>query len=283
MSRKLSTQVSIALLVLTASFPSTGHSQSVRKKETANNASSPTEYPEMVLIPAGKFKMGSPKSERDRNEWEKQKELSVAEFYLGKYEVTFSQYKKFAEATGFKTERERDNDKSTWRNPTANKWTQGPKHPALCIDWQGASEYCKWLSKATGESYRLPTEVEWEYACRARTTTAFNVGKQLTTKDANFRNYNGSMEGIALLSAIPLGTKPVGSYKPNAFGLYDMHGNAFEWCSDLSVNEGYEASRGYHIIRGGSWNMSEASYCRSAYREPFEGGNEMMGFRVAKD
>jgi formylglycine-generating enzyme len=192
MSIKLSTKTAIALsFILLASVPSIVNSQAPIEKVTSNNVSA-NEYPEMVLIPAGKFKMGSPNSEPDRNKWEKQKVVSVAEFYLGKDEVTFSQYKKFAEATGFKTERERNNDQSTWRNPTENKWTQGPSHPALCIDWQGASEYCKWISKATGENYRLPTEVEWEYACRAGSTTAFNVGKKLTTKDANFRNYNGS-------------------------------------------------------------------------------------------
>jgi formylglycine-generating enzyme required for sulfatase activity len=268
----------LAILTLVGCDDRRSAIQDVRTKDMSDM------LPEMALIPAGTFVMGSPESEPDRHpEREPQRTESVKEFYLGKYEITVRQYEKFADATSFKTEREIERDRSTWQDPTGGKWTQTLDHPAICISWEAANEYCQWLSKETGDHYRLPTEIEWEYACRAGTTTAFHVGDTLSRSDANFANYNGALKGPAMFQAIPLGTTRVGSYKANAFGLFDMHGNAFEWCADLSVNEGYAASRGYHIIRGGAWTMTESGYCRSAYREPFEGGNEMMGFRVVRD
>ncbi|MEQ8784668.1 MAG: formylglycine-generating enzyme family protein [Pirellulaceae bacterium] len=219
----------------------------------SSNAGQTVAFPEMVRITAGTIQMGSPATEEGRDTDETMKEVALSkDFYLGKYEVTVGQFRRFVEDTGYRTEHEREGDDYDWRRPFKNL-RQGDDHPVLAVSWHDATAYCEWLSKQTGQSYRLPTESEWEYACRAGTTTAFNVGNTLTKQDANFANWEGSTEGLAALSATPLGTTSVGSYKPNAFGLYDMHGNVFEWCSDYYGDAvGDNSGERYHVVRGGS-------------------------------
>ena len=161
---------------------------------------------EMVLIPAGKFVMGSPASENSRGNFKTQHVVTLTKpFYIGKYEVTQEHWESVM----------RDNPSSG---------TKGLKLPVTNVSWNDCQEFIKKLNAKTNGSYRLPTEAEWEYACRAGTTSAYSYGAIVTRGDANIRGDS---------------TKAVGSYKPNAFGLYDMHGNVWELCEDW--NDDYPA------------------------------------------
>ena len=215
---------------------------------------------EMVLIPAGKFKMGSPASEKDRNEKETQHEVTLTKpFYMGKYEVTQEQW---FEIMG--------------ENPSREK---GRKLPVTNVSWEDCQEFIKKLNAKTDGGYRLPTESEWEYACRAGTTTAYSFGDKITPKDAN---YIGSEIG-----------KPVavGSYKPNAFGLYDMHGNVWECSEDwygnypagAVIDPKGPATGKYRVLRGGSFNYyvsSARSSCLFLNTPTFR--YNYVGFRLAR-
>jgi len=218
--------------------------------------------PIMVVIPGGSFLMGSPQNELDRKNNERQHEIKVDTFALGKYEVTFEEYDRFAKATGR-------------RNPPDEGWGRG-RHPVINVTWFDAVAYADWLSQQTGQPYRLPTETEWEYAARAGTTTPFYFGDTITTSQAN---YNGK--------------KPieVGKFSPNSWGLHDMHGNVSEWtCSayDASyqggekwcVCEDNDACR--RMLRGGAW-LNNLYWLRSAVRAmdfPAKKDNS-RGFRLA--
>ncbi|MFO1066374.1 MAG: formylglycine-generating enzyme family protein [Pirellulales bacterium] len=245
----------------------------------------PAPNPEMVLIKAGRFVMGSPANEPGRDSYESQREVTIEkDFLMGKYEVTVGQYRSFCAKTGFRTEHERDGDDYDWDHPLSHMH-QTDDHPVLAISWDDANAYCAWLSKETGDQYRLPTEVEWEYACRAGTTTAFNTGDTLAPSDAA---YHGALPAVGRKQKTDnslSGSVPVWQFKPNAFGLYDMHGNAFEWCADVFKEQEYTESLSgkYHTIRGGAWSMQDTTYCRSAHREGFLGGNGMTGFRIVKE
>ena len=212
---------------------------------------------EMVLIPAGKFEMGS-----SSRIVERQHEVTLTKsYYMGKYEVTQEQY-----------------EAVMGKNPSENK---GRMLPVNRVSWKDCQEFIKKLNDKTKGGYRLPTEAEWEYACRAGTTTAYSFGDKITPKDAN---YNDSRIG-----------KPVavGSYKPNAFGLYDMHGNVWEWCDDWygdypkgAVTDPKAAainSSLSRVLRGGSFGNIESA-ARSSYRYSGTTSNTLNGdgFRLAK-
>ena len=219
---------------------------------------------EMVLIPAGKFVMGSPKSEKGRQYNETQREVTLTKpFYIGKYEVTQEQY-----------------EAVMGENPST---TKGAKLPVTDVSWADCQRFIKKLNENTKGVFRLPTEAEWEYACRAGTTTAYSFGDSLTKSGAN---YGDGPSG---------NTKAVGSYKPNAFGLYDMHGNVFEWCEDRwgeysadAVTDpkgpapGWFTGR-YRVLRGGAFNYG-GSFARSSDRIGYEPSNrdDYYGFRLAK-
>jgi formylglycine-generating enzyme len=261
----------------------------------------------LVLIPAGKFQMGSPAAEDEREDMELRHEVTISKsFYMGVYEVTQAQ---FAKVVGDPQEGGKRNPLNRGARFNADRGG-GADHPMENVEWEHAVEFCKKLSalpdeKKAGRTYRLPTEAEWEYACRAGTTTPFHFGKSLSSKEANFNgNYphGGAAKGPYLRK-----TAKVGSYKPNAWGLYDMHGNVQEWCSDYYDPDYYKNSpkadplgpdkgvmptgyktrntpgvgQYYRVIRGGSW-LDEARACRSAYRframpnEPYQ----LIGFRV---
>jgi formylglycine-generating enzyme required for sulfatase activity len=227
---------------------------------------------EMVAIPGGTFMMGSPEDELERIENESpQHQVTVPSFSMAKYEVTQAQWKAVAALP--QVERELKPDPSSFK---------GDELPVENIFWDDAVEFCKRLSKATGKEYRLPSESEWEYACRAGTTTPFYFGETITTELVNYRgtdldigkvypgNYANGPKGEFRKK-----TTPVGSFPPNAFGLYDLYGNAWEWCAD-TYQESYSGAprdgsawilenSGSYVLRGGSWS-GLPFICRSASR-----------------
>ena len=235
---------------------------------------------EMVEIPGGSFTMGSPKDELKRsNDESPQHEVTVPSFYMGKHEVTQAQWKQVGALPQI--------ERKLKPNPS---YFKGDNLPVEQVSWYDAVEFCKRLSQATGKEYRLPSEAEWEYACRVGTTTPFYFGETTTTE---LVNYNGDYT----YADAPKGkyrrkTTAVGLFPPNAFGLYDMHGNIWEWCAD-TYQESYVGApddgsawtvdkRTRHILRGGSWLVNPLN-CRSAKRirlAPDVDGNN-FGFRCS--
>lgn len=229
---------------------------------------------ELVYIPAGTLTVGSPNSEKGRDPDESpQTEITLAPFWIGKYPITQAQY---AAMIG--------------ENPS---YFAGDDLPVESVSWNDAIKFCEAISQKLGQEFRLPSEAQWEYACRAGTTTPFAFGPTLTT---DVSNYNGSYT----YAQEPEGqfrnrTSPVGSFSPNAFGLYDMHGLVWEWCqddyqADLSqlpsdgspwVNE--EETNPRKSRRGGSWDGPPET-CRSANRlfNLAENSYNFIGFRVIK-
>ena len=216
---------------------------------------------EMVLIPAGKFKMGSPASEKGRRDDETQHEVTLTNlFYMGKYEVTQEQW-----------------EAVMGNNPSSI--TKGAKLPVTDVSWEDCQEFIKKLNAKTNGGYRLPTEAEWEFACRAGTSTAYSFGVSLTKVEAN---YGDGTDGRIKL---------VGSYKANAFGLYDMHGNVWEWCEDWMADypagavtdpKGPETGTS-RVLRSGSFGF-DASGARSSGRVDGTASarSNLIGFRLAR-
>jgi formylglycine-generating enzyme required for sulfatase activity len=235
---------------------------------------------EMVQIPKGTFLMGAAEGEDGAQDNESpQHSVTVPKFFLGKYQVTQAQWR--AVATGLpKIEHD--------LNPDPSKF-KGDTYPVEQVNWYEAVEFCQRLSQATGRDYRLPSEAEWEYACRAGTTTPFSFGELITTDVANYNGHH--TYGQSPKGDYRKQTTPVGSFSANGFGLYDMHGNVWEWCFDLWHDNyegaptngspwvtGKEKSR---LLRGGSW-YDYPGLCRSAYRywvtPDFR--DDSFGFRV---
>jgi uncharacterized protein (TIGR02996 family) len=248
-----------------------------------------------VLIPPGSFLMGSPPSERGRSKDEgPQHEVQITRpFYLGVFPVTQQEYQKVIGKNPSWFSRRGGGKQQVKDISTAEL----KRFPVEFVSWQEARTYLQKLSALpaevkAGRQYRLPAEAEWEYACRGSgsSSSPFHYGASLSSRQANF-NGNHPCGGAA--KGPNLGRPcPVGSYQPNGFGLYDMHGNVWEWCADW-YKAGYYAqspakdprgpSRGSdRVYRGGGWNCN-GRYCRSAFRdrdEPTIGGN-FLGFRVA--
>lgn len=229
----------------------------------------------MVFIPAGEFEMGSPLEELKRDDDEAQHRIKLTKpFYMGKFEVTQMQYRVIMTD-----------------NPSK---FDGDNLPVDNVNWYEAARFIKRLNDKTGLKFRLPSEAEWEYACRAGTTTAFNTG---TTIDSDFANYDATAPyADGIIGKELKRTNKVGSYPANAFGLYDMHGNVWEWCSDVYDKNYYkvtptfdptgpqEQEGGDRVIRGGAWN-EKAHKCRSAdrnNRSP-KANQPIIGFRVVLD
>ena len=231
----------------------------------------------MVVIPGGTFMMGSPDDEPERSDAEgPQHEVTVSTFCMGRYPITQAQYEA---VMGANPAADYDSDRFV-----------AADQPVVGVSWDQAVEFCQRLAQKTGRPYRLPSEAEWEYACRAGTTTPFYFGKTLTTEVANY-------DGNYTYGSGPQGeyrnkTTPVDHFGiANAFGLSDMHGNVWEWCQDAWHNnyedapsdgsawlEGGSSSR---VLRGGSWYGNPWG-CRSAYRihsYPANRNNN-NGFRV---
>ena len=274
--------------------------------------------PRMVVIPAGKFTMGSPASEAGRGVDEgPQRQVSIAQpFALGRSEVTVAEFRRFADESGYRTEAERDaraqgcsgfiyadpaagipgaQPVTSWRSPGL---TQADSHPVLCVSWNDARAYAQWLSKKTGERYRLPTEAEWEYAARAGSVAArywgddpvqacrfANVADQSRFQTWGFGQKHECTDGHYF-------TAPAGGYSPNRFGLYDMLGNAWEWTEDC-WNAGYAGAPAdgsawlagdcaQRVSRGGSWS-TVPRFARSASRnkDAADHRDNLTGFRLA--
>ncbi|MBE9065283.1 formylglycine-generating enzyme family protein [Leptolyngbya cf. ectocarpi LEGE 11479] len=230
----------------------------------------------LMLIPAGEFMMGAAEDETDSRDDERPLHLvKVPQFLMGRYPVTQAQWKAVAEYE--QVERKLDPDPSRFK---------GDNRPVEQVSWYEAVEFCKRLSSRTGREYGLPSEAEWEYACRAETETPFHFGKIITVEVANFfssdskREYKGE-------------TTPIDYFGiANAFGLCDMHGNVLEWCQD-QWHDNYEQAptdgsawlssdeSASSVLRGGSWYHSPG-YCRSASRSYYAPVNRhfSIGFRV---
>lgn len=253
---------------------------------------------DMVKIPAGEFIMGSPESEEGSCDYERpQHRVRVDSFFMGKYPVTEAQWKAVASLP--KLQRDLDPDPS---------YFQGENRPVEQVSWYDAVEFCARLSKHTGKSYCLPSEAQWEYACRAGTTTPFHFGETISTDVAN---YNGnSTYGSGSKGVYRKETTPVGSFQvANNFGLFDMHGNVWEWCADPwhynyegapaegsvwdeNINDNRYKNYVDNLVnlagmdtrvnsRGGSWYY-DPYFCRSAYRYNFwrDLRDYYIGFRV---
>jgi formylglycine-generating enzyme len=223
---------------------------------------------ESVQVPAGSFTMGSPLSEVDRKSDESEHVVAVQSFRMSKYEITNGEFAIFLNDKkvgryGYYPEGSELAEQLVNLNTNSGVWysnsqwvpvTGYENHPVVDVTWYGATEFAAWVGG------RLPTEAEWEYACRGNTTTEFNTGECLTDAQGNYdwnNPYNTcSNSGSASIKK----TSAVGTYPANAFGLHDMHGNVWEWCSDE-----YSFNAGLRVLRGGSW-YDEASLCRSASR-----------------
>ena len=263
--------------------------------------------PEMVVIPEGNFMMGSRASEIGRQNHESPVHpVHISKpFAIGKFEITRGQFAIFSKETGYKSEegcwtikdgKYGDNPERNWHD---TGFLQQDNHPAVCISWKDATRYIEWLSNKTGKEYRLPSESEWEYAARGNTNSARYWGDSPEnacryanvmdstgkSKVANVQWRHNCNDGFAF-------TAPVGSKKPNPFGLYDMLGNVWEWTQD-SYHDSYTGAPGDgsawtrdgkdRVIRGGSW-LNREQHVRVAERasdEPTDHDN-FTGFRVAR-
>ena len=236
----------------------------------------------LALIPPGVFTMGSPNEEAGRfvDEGPQHQVEITRPFYLGAFPVTKGQFAAFIKDSGYQTEAEKAGQKTTWRTPALNKYDQTDNDPVVFVSRNDAVKFCAWLSKKEEKTYELPTEAEWEYACRAGTTTTYSVSEDRNTL-GDYAWFDGNSGGH---------THPVGGKKPNPWGLYDMHGNVWQFCGDAGGRyEGgyikdpkYGNNGGNGIIRGGSWYKNSGN-CRSALRVHIASGfrSNDVGFRVA--
>jgi formylglycine-generating enzyme required for sulfatase activity len=275
---------------------------------------------ELVRIPAGSFTMGSPSTERGRhaNEGPARTVTITSPFLVGAREVTVGQFRRFVEDSGYVTDAERDGAGGfgidfatgevvqaadcTWRSPGFPGQVQSDDHPVVLISWQDAEAFCAWLSVREGATYRLPTEAEWEYACRGGTSTAYSAGGDPSTLEGHANVADRSLARAMPLRESPAPfddghafTAPVGSFRPNGFGLHDMHGNVWEWCADWYDDAAYmrqgptdptgPTSGSFRTIRGGGW-LNGPLRNRSAQRIYFTPSFRyclLSGFRVVRD
>jgi formylglycine-generating enzyme required for sulfatase activity len=273
------------------------------------------------LIQPDEFLMGSPDTDKDAlgSEKPRHRVRITRPFYLGVTEVTRGQFRRFVDETGYKTEAEKDgkggyrwNEEAkdfeqdaryTWQNAG---FEQTDDHPVVNLGWNDALAFAGWLSGKEGQTYLLPTEAEWEYACRAGTITGYSCGDDPeglaevgNVLDGTARKKHPDWDGvIAVITAIAaedgyVYTAPVGRFRANKWGLHDMHGNVWEWCSDNYDEDYYKSSpvddptgppqAMYRVIRGGSWS-GRPLVCRSAFRGRYPARSRInyLGFRLAR-
>ena len=272
---------------------------------------------ELVQIPSGRFIMGASESEKDsRNSERPQHEVTISSFLMGRYPITQEQWREIANRTDRKKDRDLEADPSRFKeDPPQPPLKSGEKaktrwqRPVERVSWYDAVEFCHRLSKLTGRSYQLPSEAQWEYACRGVTNyqpsvtgeqsrirewnekyhQPFHFGETITSDLANYRGteiYTDEQKGVYRKE-----TTPVGMFSPNAFGLYDMHGNVWEWCAD-TWHENYKGAPTdgsawitgkdeTGVLRGGAWNTYPYN-CRSAFRNNKTRANDYgsRGLRV---
>jgi formylglycine-generating enzyme required for sulfatase activity len=229
--------------------------------------------PRMVVVPEGDFIMGSPDSEAYNEERPRHKVTFKTPFAVGISPIMKGEFASFVEATNYKMD---EGSTRSWRKPG---FDQEDDHPVICVSWHDAKAYVAWLKKESGNDYRLLSEAEWEYCCRAGTMTKYSTGDSITVEQANFGNAKG--------------TTSVFKFLPNPLGLYDMHGNVWEWCED-NWHPTYDGApqdgsvwqsgdESLRVLRGGSWNRDPDSL-RSASRVMDQPGLRLyvIGFRVAR-
>ena len=272
----------------------------------------------LVRIPAGTFRMGSALSAEQvarkyggkasyfTNEHPQHRVTITRPFHMGVHEVTRGQFSAFAAAAGYKTTAEKEGWSYAWKGTSWGKVTgaswrkpgfpQTDRHPVVCVSWSDATAFCKWLSARSGRTVALPTEAQWEYACRAGTTSVYQWGNE---PDAGKGWCNAADQTakkkfpkwtVFSWSDGYVFTAPVGSFRPNAWGLHDMHGNVWEWCgvwyAKSYANAGARDPKGptsgtARVLRGGSWRDGPRG-CRAAYRLRFTPVVRfiVIGFRV---
>ena len=233
----------------------------------------------MVVIPAGSFRMGCVSGLDCDDEEKPVHTVTIAQpFAVSKYEITFEDYDRFTHPNQVDDE----------------GWGRG-RRPVINVSWNDAKDYVAWLSSQTGQSYRLLTEAEWEYAARAGSATKYHFGNSESQlcRYANFYDTTAGNSRASCSDGVGVQTATVGRYAPNSFGLYDMHGNVYEWVEDCwnwsysgAPSDGGAWLSGNcerHVLRGGSW-FSSPRYLRSAFRNRFISGIRVnsFGFRVAR-
>ena len=269
--------------------------------------------PEMVVIPPGSFTMGSSADEQAlansaglaaniTSRENLQHRVSIRSFAAGRYAISKGEFATFVRAKGYQTEAERADgcfawNGKEWKKDAAYNWrnvgfSQADNHPVVCVSWNDAQAYIAWLNQSSGQTYRLLSEAEREYAARGGTQTAFWWGDSINTAQANYggtgTSYNGSPKGEWRQATVP-----VNSFSPNPFGLYNVHGNVWEWTQDC-LNDNYNGAPTdgsawttgdcrYRVLRGGSWNGDPAGL-RSAIRSRFTPDLRLnyIGLRLAR-
>jgi formylglycine-generating enzyme required for sulfatase activity len=304
MQTRFGTIVAIALSIPALQFQVVAASETDARSPRAGDVFENSLGMRLAYIPPGRFVMGSPEDEPGREVQERQHEVELTKgFYLGIYEVTVGQFKQFVREEKYLTVGERDgkggwgaglngaiemNGKYTWKSPG---FEQTVEHPVVLVNWDDAQAFCRWLSKREKREYRLPTEAQWEYACRAGTTTAYAFGNDAAAMQVLANSHGGNE-----LTSTGDGqryTAPVGQFQPTAFGLYDMHGNVWEWCADWYDAQGYPTDAQVNpagpkegaarVQRGGGWS-SAVHRLRSAARvgrDPSSYRGAYLGFRIA--
>jgi formylglycine-generating enzyme required for sulfatase activity len=260
------------------SLASTGFAASDQPKAASrrpNIVSEPVSGMRLVLIPAGLFAMGSPLTEPMREPQERLHSVRLTRsFYLGETEVTQAQWERVL---------------GVGQRPSRAARC-GPRCPVENVNFDEVQEFLRRLNQRGGGGFRLPTEAEWEYACRADTTTPFSTGANLATNEANVHGghpYAGAAPGL-----YRAGPTPAGIFPPNAWGLFDMHGNVWEWCEDWHCPYGDAAATDplgqcpskLRVIRGGSWAFgADSARCALRYTHAPGDRGPSLGFRVARD
>ena len=247
--------------------------------------------PEMVVVPAGTFRMGSPSYEeyRDEDEGPMHRVTIAKPFAVGVYEVTVGEFGRFVDATGYTTRNwcsglDESDDGRNWQNPG---YRQSERHPVVCVSWDDAQAYMGWLTQQTDKAYRLLSEAEWEYLARAGTTTTYHWGDRIERNRANCDGCGSRWDDAR--------AAPGGSFTANGWGVHDLHGNVWEWVADCWNNNYYGAPMdgstwtsgdcGTRIARGGSW-FNAPSALRAAARDSWLGTrwrDNSGGFRIARN
>ncbi len=290
-----------------ARYPAGLHAEEARKR-----SENPDKPDFMVLIPGGTFNMGSENGDSDEKPVHK---VEISAFYMGKFEVTVADFRAFVNATAYQTDAEKGDgsyvwQKGKWEKKSGINWRNDAEgkvaqdnHPVIHVSWNDAKAYCEWLSNKSGQVYRLPTEAEWEYAAgNGAKHTKYSWGNDQPSgrkggsladeTGAEAYNWNKTAENIFLgYNDGYKSTAPVGSFLPNDFGLYDMTGNVWEWCSDWKgdyssgsqTNPQGPSNGSPRVLRGGSW-LSLPQVCRVAVRNYGAPGRRYndVGFRLAR-